>query len=114
MVNNYPEYHQFLLDLGEVELDLERLSGYEVYRRTDLDLPSDLTIFAIIKRHSTPLLIDIASDWQLSQKLQADYESILPSKIMDSKTWIRVIDSGQVETEQLKDFLRLAYNLVAD
>ncbi len=114
MVNNYQTYRQFLLELGEVEVDLERLPGYEIYRRTDLDLPSDLRIFAIIKLNSQPLLLDIASDRQLSQKLQTDYESVLPSKIMDAKSWIQVIDSGQVETEQIKDFLRLAYHLVAN
>ncbi|MGI6612234.1 MAG: hypothetical protein ACOX0Z_01500 [Candidatus Nanosyncoccaceae bacterium] len=113
-----PEFETVLRDkisqLDDVVLDQTTLEGHDIFRlnpeRYQVDNVNQLN-FAIIKRKSRPLLVDLACDFNLSQNLQTKYESVVPSKIMDEATWIRIIGSGIPTESEIIELLHLAYHL---
>lgn len=103
---------QYVKGLGEVDFSDQRLADHRVYfLKTELEDP-DQAIFAIIKKDSLPVLIDLACDRKLSANLREKYESVVPSKIMNEATWNRIICSGQLNEQEVLDLVNLAYQLV--
>ena len=100
--------------LADVILDQTTLENHDIFRLDPAKYPTDNVNklnFAIIKRQSRPLLVDLACDRNLSKNLQTKYESVVPSKIMDEATWIRLIGSGDPTEEEIIELLHLAYHL---
>lgn len=107
IVDNYAR------SLGEVVVDQQRLEGWTVYKiAAELDNP-DQAIFMLVKQGSLPLLIDVACDPKLAANLRSKYESVVPSKLMDERSWNRVIGSGQLEQQEVLDLINLSYQLIA-
>lgn len=102
------EIDQFLTELEEVGFSDQLVENYRAYYLQEAKLEQ---IFALVKLNSQPLLIDFLTDANLSRTLRDRYESVVPSKLMDERTWLRVIDSGQLAADQILDCLRLAYQL---
>lgn len=112
------EFEQVLRDeiarLDDVVLDQTTLADYDIFRLNPAKYVADNVNqlnFAIIKRQSRPLLVDLACDRNLSKTLQAKYEAVVPSKLMDEATWIRVIGSGAPTETEIIELLRLAHRL---
>ncbi len=105
---------QYARGLGEVVVDDQRLEDWIAYKlpETGLDNP-DQAIFMLIKHNSLPLLIDVACDPKLATNLRNKYESVVPSKLMDERSWNRVICSGQLSEQEVLDLVNLSYQLVA-
>lgn len=102
----------YIAQLGEVEADDERLKDYRIYRAVaEVDDP-DRLIFAIIKRDSFPVMLDLLCDRKLADNLREKYESVVPSKLMDERSWNRIICSGQLSDQEVFDLINLAYQLV--
>ncbi len=103
--------------LDDVVIDQITLEDYDIFRldpdRCQADNINQLN-FAIIKRDSRPLLVDLACDRNLSRNLQSRYESVVPSKIMDEATWIRIIGSGDPNEEEIIELLKLAHRLTKE
>lgn len=103
----------YVRSLGEVTVDEQRLEGWVAYSiSVELDNP-DQAIFMLVKQGSLPLLIDVACDPKLAANLRSKYESVVPSKLMDERTWNRVICSGQLEQQEVLDLINLSYQLIA-
>lgn len=106
IVDNYAR------SLGEVVVDQQRLEGWTTYKiAAELDNP-DRAIFMLVKRGSLPLLIDVACDPKLAANLRGKYESVVPSKLMDERSWNRVICSGQLEQQEVLDLINLSHQLI--
>lgn len=105
---------QYARGLGEVVVDDQRLEGWIAYKLPDAELDNpDQAIFLLVKHGSLPLLIDVACDPKLATNLRTKYESVVPSKLMDERSWNRVICSGQLNQQEVLDLVNLSYQLVA-
>lgn len=106
IVDNYAR------NLGQVAVDDQRLEGWRVYAvAAELDDP-DQAIFMLVKQGSLPLLVDVACDPKLAANLRTKYESVVPSKLMDERSWNRLICSGQLESQEVLDLIHLSYQLI--
>ena len=69
-------------------------------------------MFAIIDEKSMPVRISLKCDPQLAELLREKYESVLPGYHLNKKHWNTIICSGQVDDDELRDFIRHSYELV--
>lgn len=69
-------------------------------------------MFAIIAEGSKPVRISLKCDPQLAEVLREKYETVLPGYHLNKKHWNTIICSGQVPEEELRDLIRLSYELV--
>lgn len=69
-------------------------------------------MFAIIAEGSKPVRISLKCDPQLALVLREKYESVLPGYHLNKSHWNTIICTGQVPDEELKDLIRLSYDLV--
>src|SRR5215213_8909564 len=73
----------------------------------------DAKIFAIIAEGSDPVRISLKCDPQLAQLLREKYESVQPGYHLNKKHWNTVVCTGQLGDGEIKDLIRLSYDLVA-
>lgn len=71
-------------------------------------------MFALIAENSHPLRISLKCDPLLAEKLRDEYETVLPGYHLNKKHWNTIICTGQVPDDELKDFIRLSYDLVVN
>lgn len=69
-------------------------------------------MFAIIAEGSKPVRISLKCDPQLALVLREKYESVLPGYHLNKNHWNTIICTGQVPDDELKDLIRLSYDLV--
>ena len=69
-------------------------------------------MFAIIAEGSKPVRISLKCDPQLALVLREKYESVLPGYHLNKSHWNTIICTGQVPDDELKDLIRLSYDLV--
>lgn len=74
---------------------------------------SEGKMFALIDEKSMPVRISLKCDPQLAELLREKYESVLPGYHLNKKHWNTIICSGQVEDDELRDFIRHSYELVS-
>jgi Uncharacterized protein conserved in bacteria len=99
------DFEDFIIGLGDCVIDRETEKGLVLFKASG-------KIYAIIHDSSKPLRLEAKCDRRLAKLLRTKYESILPSKNMDKKVWNEIICSGQLDYDEVKDLLRLSYNLV--
>ena len=68
-------------------------------------------MFAIINNEKLPCQISLRCDWRLAKLLQEKYEEVLPGVKLDSKKWITILLTGQLDFDQIKDLIRHSYEL---
>jgi len=129
---NHLEIHEFLLSFPNVWLDFPFGEDVSVYKacpscQTDRLVGHENTggparsvgqtgggkMFALIAENSQPLRLSLKCDPLLAEKLRKEYETVLPGYHLNKKHWNTIICTGQVPDDELKDFIRLSYNLVA-
>ena len=101
-----PDAHQFLSSLGPIATELDPDRQLLLYKTSGTD-----RIFAIIHDQTNPLIIEARCDTQLAKLLRTKYESVLPSRNMNSKSWNKIICSGQLTDDEIQDLLRLSHDL---
>ena len=65
-------------------------------------------VFLVVNPHT----IEIRCDYELSQNLQAKYESVMESRYF-GRGGIEIVPAGQLTLEELADLIRLSYNMTA-
>lgn len=70
-------------------------------------------MFALIDDNAKPLRISLKCDPQLAILLREKYESVQPGYHLNKKHWNTILYSGQMDDEEVKDLIRLSYNLVS-
>lgn len=109
---NHKEAEEYILSMPNSWLDYpfgEKVAVYKVGAKTAED-----KMYALIDEKSSPLRISLKCDPKLAELLREKYETVLPGYHLNKKHWITVICSGQLSTEEIKDLIRLSYNLVTN
>ncbi len=112
---NEKDIHDYLLSFPNTWLDYPFGESTAVYKVGHKDVPGQTEkMFALITEGSKPLRVSFKTDPQLNVLLQEKYETVLPGYHLNKKHWMTVICSGQVSDDEIKDFARLSYQLVAE
>lgn len=107
----HKECEEYLLSFPNTWLDFPFGEGTSVYKVGHKDT-GDGKLFAIIADNSTPLRVSLKCDPQLAVMLREKYESVLPGYHLNKKHWNTIICSGQLDDDEIRDLIRLSYNLV--
>ena len=104
------EIHEYLLSFPETWLDFpfgQEVSVYKIGHNEN----GKGNMFALIAENSKPIRISLKCDPLLAEKLRETYETVLPGYHLNKKHWNTIIVTGQVPDDELKDFMRLSYDL---
>lgn len=111
------QIYQLAKSLPDVTVDETSLSGQVIFRldpsKFSHDNDNQLN-FAILEAKARPLVLELACDRNLARLLQEKYESVLPSKLMDPRRWIKIIGTGQLVGDEIIDLVKLAHRLVTE
>ncbi len=109
------EWFDYLLSFPNAWLDYPFGEGTAVFKVGHKDAPGQSEkMFALVAEGGRPLRVSLKTDPQLNETLQVKYETVLPGYHLNKKHWMTIICTGQVSDDELKDFARLSYRLVAE
>ncbi|MES2876115.1 MAG: MmcQ/YjbR family DNA-binding protein [Patescibacteria group bacterium] len=108
----HKQLEDYLLEFPNTWLDFPFGEGTSVYKVGDKD-SGEGKMFALIADNSKPLRVSLKCDPILAETLREKYETIVPGFHLNKKHWNTIICSGQLSDDDIKDFARLSYNLVA-
>lgn len=103
------ELNKLLLEYTGAWLDYPFGEDAAVYKVGE---GKEAKMFAIIAEGSKPVRISLKCDPQLALVLREKYESVLPGYHLNKSHWNTIICTGQVPDDELKDLIRLSYDLV--
>lgn len=106
----HKEIEEYLLNFPNTWLDYPFGEETSVYKVGDKE--SGGKMFALIREDSKPLRLSLKCDPVLAETLRERYETVLPGQHLNKKHWNTIICSGQLSDDELKDLIRLSYNLV--
>ena len=109
----HSEIHEYLISFPNVWLDFPFGEDVSVYKIGHTEKGKG-KMFALIAENSNPLRISLKCDPLLAEKLRDEYETVLPGYHLNKKHWNTIICTGQVPDDELKDFIRLSYDLVTN
>lgn len=109
----HKELETYLLSFENTWLDFPFGEGTSVYKVGDPETKEG-KLFAIIADGSNPLRVSLKCDSNLALILREKYETVVPGYHLNKKHWNTIICTGQVPEDELHDFARLSYNLVAE
>ncbi|MBP7017880.1 MmcQ/YjbR family DNA-binding protein [Candidatus Saccharibacteria bacterium] len=69
----------------------------------------DATRIAYVGRNSRPLRLSLRCNPGLAKSLISEYESVMPGHKLDPKKWITILDTGQLEEQQIFDLIDHAF-----
>ena len=70
-------------------------------------------MFAIIAEGSQPVRLSLKCDPQLATVLRERYLSVQPGYHLNKKHWNTIICTGEIPENEIHDFIRHSYHLVA-
>lgn len=108
----HKELEEYLLSYANTWLDFPFGEGTSVYKIGHKEA-GEGKMFAIIADGSDPLKVSLKCDPQLAENLREKYESVQPGYHLNKKHWNTIICTGQLGDDEIKDLVRLSYNLVA-
>ena len=109
----HKEIEEYLLSFPNTWLDFpfgEETSVYKIGHKET----KEWKMFALIQNESNPLKLSLKCDPQLAEVLREKYETVIPGYHLNKKHWNTILCTGQVPEDEIHDFIRLSYNLVAD
>lgn len=109
----HKEFDEYLLSYPNTWLDYPFGEGTSVYKIGNKET-GEGKLFAIIADGSNPLRISLKCDPQLAETLRDKYETVVPGYHLNKKLWNTIICTGQLSDEEIKDLVRLSYQLVSD
>ena len=81
-------------------------------RKQDSATDGDWKMFALVREKKEPVQLSLKCDPLLAETLRAKYESVLPGYHLNKKHWNTIVLTGQLSWDEIKDLIRLSYNLV--
>lgn len=102
----HEQVEKHLLSMPEAKLDYPFGENTAVYKVND-------KMFALVSENKKPLQISLKCDPQLAETLRGKYESVMPGYHLNKKHWNTIVLSGQLNWDEVKDLIRLSYDLVA-
>ena len=107
----HKEFDELLLSYPNTWLDYPFGEGTSVYKVGDKDA-GEGKLFALIADGSNPLRLSLKCDPVLATTLRERYESVLPGYHLNKKHWNTILCTGQLTDDEIKDLIRLSYDLV--
>jgi predicted DNA-binding protein (MmcQ/YjbR family) len=105
-MNTQQEVEEYILSMPNARLD------YPFDVKTAVYKAAYGKMFALAAEKSEPLRISLKCDPNLSELLREKYESVLPGYHLNKKHWITVILTGQLSDDEVRDLIRLSFELV--
>lgn len=109
----HAELDEYLLSFPNSWLDFpfgEETAVYKVGHKET----GEGKLFALVTVGSKPIRVSLKTDPQLSETLRERYEEVQPGYHLNKKHWITIINTGQLDDEEIKDLARLSYQLVSE
>ena len=107
----HKELEEHLLSFPNTWLDFPFGEGTSVYKIGHKET-GEGKLFAIITNNSDPLRVSLKCDPQLAEHLREKYETVVPGYHLNKKHWNTIICTGQLSDDEIKDLVRLSYDLV--
>jgi len=108
----HKELEEYLLSFPNTWLDFPFGEETLVYKIGHKET-GEGKMFALIQNNSKPLRLSLKCDPQLAEVLREKYETVIPGYHLNKKHWNTILCTGQVPENEIHDFVRLSYNLVA-
>lgn len=108
----HQDLDQYLLSFPNTWLDFpfgEETAVYKVGHKET----GEGKLFALVTVDSKPLRVSLKTDPKLSETLRERYEEVQPGYHLNKKHWITIINTGQLRDDEIKDLVRLSYDLVS-
>jgi predicted DNA-binding protein (MmcQ/YjbR family) len=102
---HHKEVEKFLLAMPNAKLDYPFGEKAAVYKVGD-------KMFAIVIEGSDPVNISLKCDPLLAETLREKYDSVMPGYHLNKKHWNTILLTGQLSWDEIKDLIRLSYDLV--
>jgi len=112
-MKTHEEVEEYLLSYANTWLDFPFGEETSVYKIGHAETGGG-KMFALIQNDSKPLRISLKCDPNLAELLREKYETVVPGYHLNKKHWNTILLTGQIDDEEIKDFIRLSYNLVAE
>ena len=109
----HKELEEYLLGFPSTWLDFPFGEDVSVYKIGDKE-SGEGKMFALVANNSKPLRVSLKCDPGLAETLRKKYETVVPGYHLNKKHWNTIICSGQLSDEEIKDLVRLSYQLVTD
>lgn len=103
---NIEELRDFALSLEDVE------EGFPFGEDTFV-FKTNNKIFLLVSLSAVPLQFNVKCDPDKALELREKYTSIIPGYHMNKKHWNTIIVDGSVTREELKEFIKNSYQLIA-
>lgn len=103
---NIEELRDFALSLEDVE------EGFPFGEDT-LVFKTNNKIFLLVSLSAVPLQFNVKCDPEKALELREKYSSVIPGYHMNKKHWNTVIVDGSFPREELKEFIKDSYQLIA-
>ena len=100
---------KYLEGFGDISVDYEIDPKYSIYKTT---IDGQEKIFALVLNDSKPLQITLKCDRLLAKKLREEYETVMPADNMNKNYWNKILCTGQIGDEYMKDLINLSYHLI--
>jgi predicted DNA-binding protein (MmcQ/YjbR family) len=102
----HKEVEEYILSMPNARLDYPFGKEAAVYKTDD-------KMFALIAEGSDPVRLSLKCDPLLAETLRAKYETVMAGYHLNKKYWNTIVLTGQLSWDEIKDLIRLSYNLVA-
>ena len=109
----HKEIEEYILSFPNTWLDFPFGEGTSVYKVGHKET-GEGKMFALIDDASKPLRVSLKCDPILAETLRAKYETVVAGYHLNKKHWNTIICSGQLDDEEIKDLVRLSYQLVTE
>ena len=101
----HKEVEEYLLSLPGAKLDYPFGEDVAVYKVND-------KMFALVREKKDPVQLSLKCDPLLAVTLREKYETVLPGYHLNKKHWNTIVLTGQLSWDEIKDLIKLSYNLV--
>ncbi|MFZ2125964.1 MAG: MmcQ/YjbR family DNA-binding protein [Candidatus Microsaccharimonas sp.] len=109
----HKELEEYILSFPNTWLDFPFGEGTSVYKVGHKET-GEGKMFALIADGSKPLRVSLKCDPVLAETLRERYETVVAGYHLNKKHWNTIICSGQLNDDEIKDLVRLSYQLVTD
>jgi len=106
----HTEIEEYILSFADTWLDHPFGEASSVYKVGN-KVTGEGNMYAVIQNGTKPLRVSLKCDPILAETLRAKYETVVPGFKLNKKNWNTIICSGQLDDEEIKDLVRLSYNL---
>ncbi len=100
----HKEIEKYLLSLPNSKLEYPFGESVAVYK-------AEGKMFALVREGKMPIQLSLKCDPLLAETLREKYESVLPGYHLNKKHWNTILLTGQLSWEEIKDLIRLSYDL---